>query len=480
MVAPGRILLIVGVAAGAFLAGSWYSRKPGSPAPAPGARRILYYHDPMHPAYKSDKPGIAPDCGMQLEPVYADGGASSAPAASGAAPAGSVRIGADEQQLIGLRVEEATKGSGTYTVRTPGRVALDERRVFRVAAAVDGWVRKAGPVATGDIVPKDEVLATFYNRDFLTAQQTYLYALNTMDRFQDNESAEQLKLTKAQMRAAEENLEFLGMGETQLREVARTRQVTRDIELRSPVAGLVLARNAFPGLRFDRGTELFRIADLNHVWILADVFENDARLIANAKSAEVVHQGRRLPVRMSSALPQFDPASRALRVRLELENPGFVLRPDTFVDVEFRVALPAQVVVPVDAVLDSGLGKTVFVDRGNGLFEPRRVETGWRSDSRIAITKGLQPGERIVVEGNFLVDSETRMKAAAAGAAGKEAGATAQDPVCGMDAGRARAPKSEYRGQTYYFCSDHCKRAFDQNPGHYLQTQTANGGARHD
>jgi len=400
-------VLAVVLAAGFFLAGTWYNQRATVKGGIREGRRVLYYQDPMHPDYKSDKPGIAPDCGMQLEPVYAAG----EPAELRGAPS-SVRISEQKQRSIGLRTEEVTRASSDHTLRVLGRVAPDETRIYRVAVAVDGWVRKAGPITTGSVVHKDDVLATFYNRDFLTAQQTYLYALNTMDRFQENESADQLKLTKAQMRAASENLEFLGMGELQLREIARTREIATDIELRSPVTGLVQARNAFPGLRFERGSELFRIADLSHVWILADVFENDARLLRAVRNATVRYQDRLLPVHLSSSLPQFDPVSRALKVRLETDNPELILRPDMFVDVEFQVSLPATIAVPVDAVIDSGLRKTVYVETPEGSFVPRLVETGWRLGDNVEIVSGLVAGERIVAAGNFLLDSESRMKLA--------------------------------------------------------------------
>ncbi len=298
----------------------------------------------------------------------------------------------------------------------PGRVTPDETRIVKVSVAVDGWVRATAPVAVGDIVKQDEVLATFYNRDFLTAQQTYLYALNTMDRFKEEESAEQLKLTSAQLRAAEENLEFLGMGETQRREIARTRQIARNIELRAPVGGIVLSRNTYAGLRFDRGAELFSIADLRHVWVLADLFGNEERYVQPGKSARVTlsDRGKSFTAKFCDSPPRFDASSHALKARLELENPGYLLRPDMYVDVEFDVSAPAGITVPADAVLDSGRRKTVFVDLGNGHFEPRLVETGWRLGDQVEIVKGLMPGEKIVVSGNFLLDSESRMRTTAA------------------------------------------------------------------
>jgi RND family efflux transporter MFP subunit len=402
--------LAVALAAGFFLAGTWYNQRATVKGGVPEARRVLYYQDPMHPSYKSDKPGIAPDCGMQLVPVYAGKESSGTGEPHAPSARGALRIDEQTQRTIGIRTEDVTRAPRHHTFRVLGRVAPDETRIYRVAAAVDGWVRKAGPIVTGSIVQKDEVLATFYNRDFLTAQQTYLYALNTMDRFKDNESEDQLKLTRAQMRASEENLEFLGMGETQFRQVARTREIARDIEFRSPVTGLVVARNAFSGLRFDRGTELFRIADLSHVWVLADVFENDARLLRAVRRATVRYQDRLLPVHLSSSLPQFDPVSRALKVRLETDNPDLTLRPDMFVDIELQASLPAAIAVPVDAVIDSGLRKTVYVEMSDGSFVPRQVETGWRLGDSVEIISGLTAGDRIVASGNFLLDSESRMR----------------------------------------------------------------------
>ena len=395
-------ILAVVLAAGFFLAGAWYNQRATVKGSVHEGRRILYYQDPMHPAYKSDKPGIAPDCGMRLEPVYADSESGSRDGRA-LSSTGSVHITAPQQRTIGLETETVAPTAGVYTLRVLGRVALDETRIYPVAAAGDGWVRKAEQIAIGSIVQKDQVLATFYNRDFLTAQETYLYALDTLDRLKNTEGA-------AQVRAAEENLEFFGVGEAQMREIARTREIARDIEFRSPVAGLVVARNAFSGLRFNRGQELFRVANISHVWILADVFENDARLLRAARSASVRYQDRRLPARISNALPQFDPVSRTLQVRLETDNAGYLLRPDMFVDVEFQVVLPKGIAVPVDAVIDSGLRKTVYVETADGGFSPLPVETGWRMGDTVQITKGLEPGERIVVAGNFLLDSESRMR----------------------------------------------------------------------
>jgi RND family efflux transporter MFP subunit len=225
------------------------------------------------------------------------------------------------------------------------------------------------------------------------------------------------------------------------------------------------------GQRFDKGTELYRIGDLSRVWIQTDTFENEAQYLQPGKivTVSISNLKKTFSAKVSNALPQFDPATRTLKVRLEAENPGYVLKPDMFVDVELPVTLPPSITVPADAALDSGIKKTVFVDRGNGYFEPREVETGWRLGGRIEITKGLKPGEKIVVSGNFLIDSESKLELAAAGMVGT----LSKDPVCGMDVSINKAEKtgrkSNYQGKVYYFTSGECKEQFEKNPERYVR-----------
>jgi membrane fusion protein, copper/silver efflux system len=197
--------------------------------------------------------------------------------------------------------------------------------------------------------------------------------------------------------------------------MGKRRELVHDIRIESPVDGFVLKRSVSPGLRFDRGFEFYRIADLSRVWILADVYRDQLPFIRRGASARITlaDNGRALPATVSPSEPMFDEATLTLKVRLEAANPQRVLKPGMFVDVEFPVALPPTLVVPADAIVDSGLRKTVFVDRGNGYFEPRLVETGSRIGDDVEVTKGLALGERIVISGTFFVDSESRMKAAA-------------------------------------------------------------------
>lgn len=471
--------VVLGLIVGSFWAGSWYSAGK-SPKENTSGKRVLYYVDPMNPAHTSDRPGNAP-CGMAMEPVYADAATSDNPDRKNLStlPPGTVSIPPEKQQIIGVRMGQVQKSPWTYNLRTLGRVAVDETHFFRLVAATDGWTKKLFPNSTGSLIKKNQALITFYSKEFLTAQQSYFYALKTMDRLKQtpSESNEQLALTSEQIRSAEESLQTMGMDDIQIREIASTRKSTRDIILRAPITGFVLSRNVFLGQRFERGTELFRLVDSSRIWILADIYENEAPNIRPGSVARVSvpYSKHVFHAKVSDTLPLFDATSRTLKVRLEMDNPGYALRPDMFVDVEFPIRLPAAITVPVEAVLDTGLKKTIFIVQGNGFFEPRQVETGSSHEGRIEITKGLMAGERIVLSGNFLIDSESRMKMAAASmqaaARMQPAEQVIKDPVCGMDvnerSAKAAGRISQYHGMTYYFCSDACKHRFEQTPENY-------------
>jgi len=453
------------------MAGTWFgSSHPPQPALS-GGRRILYYRDPMHPAYRSDKPGVAPDCGMQLEPVYADAVHPSTESNAGFSP-GTIQLSAGTQRQIGVKVAEVETTAASIPVRVLGRVVADEMRIFRVVAPTDGLIQELKQVTTGSLVRKGDTLAIFSNLEFLAAERAYFFALISAERYQTSgqENAAQLEQSRVNVQQARLALRKLGMSEPQIEEIAKTRQATENIRVIAPATGFVVARNIADGLKFDRGTEFFRLADLSQVWVVADVFESDSKLLHNLTTATVHYQDRSVAARVSDTLPQFDPVSRLMKVRLEVDNASFILRPDMFVNVDFQVNVPAGVTLPVDAVLDSGLRKTVFVDRGNGFFEPRAIQTGARFGDRVAVTAGLMPGERVVVSGVFLIDSESRLKLSSEKVSGSGSASTLRkktDPVCGMDvdSSSANTKMLEFHGQTLYFCSDACKHRFQIEHG---------------
>jgi Cu(I)/Ag(I) efflux system membrane fusion protein len=438
------LLLLFLFAAGTFFAGSWYNQHKTSAGAHPGATKPLYYVDPMHPAYRSDKPGIAPDCGMQLEPVYGGGPLEVASQSAPPLPPGSVRILPVKQQLFGVRVGPVEEASGSFKLRFLGRVAPDEGRIYKLDAGIEGYIQEVSAATTGSFVRRDQVLATFSAPMASMTIQTYILNLGAEDRFKKSSAegsveGQSLPAANANIQQRTQQLLNLGMSTLQMEEIKRTRQFPDSIKIVAPVDGFVLARNVSPGQKFERNSEWYRIADLRRVWVVADVFESEARYLQPGMRVRVSFpdQNKVFPGRVSNVLPQFDAATRTFKARIEVENQGYALRPDMFVNVELPVAFSRALVVPVEAVLDSGLKKTVFVENGEGLFSPRLVETGRRLDDRMEIVNGLRAGERIVVSGNFLVSSESRLKEAA------ETYAPAEGPQ--MNTAASRQTQDEFK-----------------------------------
>ena len=435
--------LIAVVALGAMFAGGYIVRATRQAAPANG-RRVLYYVDPMHPAYKSDKPGVAPDCGMTLEPVYADEG----PAATGTSgrkvlyyrdpqhpeyradkpglnpetgntleavyadgpqlsvPPGAIKISPERQQMIGVKFATAEMGGGTRAIRTVGKVSADETRIGHVHTRIEGWIDKVFVDFTGDIVKKDEPMLTIYSPEMLASQEELLLAARARD------------IMPSLFDAAKRRLQLWDLSDDQIEQVLRTGQPIRSITVHAPMNGFVTERKAFPNQKVTPDSDLYTITDLSRVWIVADVFESDVTSIKVGDPAYVMFSGGVAPAvsaRVSYILPQVDPMTRTLKVRLDASNPGTRMKPDMFVNVEFGVAGSPQLTVPADAVLDTGDRQTVFVDLGNGYLEPRQVAVGERFGDRMTVVRGLSAGERVVASGTFLIDSESQLKAAATG-----------------------------------------------------------------
>ncbi|MEJ5330889.1 MAG: efflux RND transporter periplasmic adaptor subunit [Desulfobaccales bacterium] len=300
--------------------------------------------------------------------------------------------------------------------------------------------------------------------------QIYLSTLGQIDRAPTGDR--QLFVNyQVRVRKAEEALLNLGMSPRQIRELAATRRYAQEVELAAPATSFVLTRNISPLQRVSRGDELYRLADLSRVWLVTDLTEQELPFLRPGLTVQARAFRGNLAVEatMAEVPPEFDAGSRTFRARLEADNPGYALRPGMFLEVELPLNLPETLHVPVDAVLDTGRTRRVFVDRGHGYFEPRRVTTGWRYGDRVEITQGLAPGERIVASGNFLVDSESRMKLAAAGFLGE----VARDPVSGVAVDEAKAKAaglvSQFQGRTFYFHSEDAKRLFERHPERYAE-----------
>jgi RND family efflux transporter MFP subunit len=381
---------------------------------ASAPRRVLYYVDPMHPAYRSNKPGKAPDCGMDLEPVYADTVGKSL-VGSGDGAGDKLSIDPATQKIYGIQLAAVESDSGSRTIRVFGKVAADETRIYKVTVGADGYVKSTDKDAVGNHVQKDQHLAVIYSPDFLPVEGGFLSANERTPTGKETAATAQ-NAASAQARA--DRLRNLGMSDVQIEEMTSTRKIPEDVYIVSPTDGFILTRNISPGLRFEREKELYTVADLSHVWIMAQVFGKDAQKFHPGAVAKVTlpDTGETFQATVSDVLPEVDATTRALKVRLVANNPGFKLRPEMFVNVDMPVSIPSGLSVPADAIVNTGLAKQVFVQVSPGHFEKREVEIGWRFDDRVQIVKGLREGEMVVSAGTFLVDSESRLQAAATGA----------------------------------------------------------------
>ena len=406
--------LVVLVAAAAFFGGLELDRWHGKhPATSSAERKVLYWVDPMHPWYKSDKPGIAPDCGMKLVPVYAGDQLPNHAAAD------AIEVSPEKQQLIGVEYGTAEYASAVETIHAAARVTLDETRIVKVQTRLEGWIGRVFADFTGKFVKQGDALATVYSPDALATQQEYLLALRAQQSMRDSAMPEMVAGNDNLVAAARKRLELWDISGQQIDEVGRTGKPIENLTVYAPASGFVTERNAFPKQHVTADTVLYTLADLSTVWVLADVFEYEAAGVRLGQAATLTLDylpGRTFHGRVSYILPGVDAASRTLKARIEFANPGQLLKPDMYGQVEIRTGGARRLMAPESAVLDSGDRQVMYVDLGEGNLQPRTVHVGEHAGGKVEILDGLRAGERIVTSGNFLLDSESQLKAASGGA----------------------------------------------------------------
>jgi len=378
----------------------------GGEAPAP-ARKIRFYRNPMGLPDTSPTPKKDP-MGMDYIPVYE----GEDPAADDGK---SIAISVDRVQKLGVRTEPATRRVLARTVRALGRVEIDERRVVAVAPKFEGWVEKLFVNATAQPVAKGQPLFEVYAPELVSAQREYLIAVRGIESLKDAGGDAQTGMR----RLAESSLARLAnwdITEQEVNALAKSGEVRRTLTLRSPAGGIVLQKKALQGMRFMPGEALFEIADLSAVWVQADVFEQDLADVRVGSTAQLrinAYPGKVFAGRVGYVYPTVKPETRTVPIRIELANPGGLLKPGMFAEVELPVGARAKVVtVPTAAVIDSGTRRVVFVQRAEGRYEPREVKLGARDDTHVEIIDGVRDGEPVVIAANFLIDAESNLRAA--------------------------------------------------------------------
>mgnify|MGYP001550690554 CR=1 FL=1 len=358
----------------------------------------------------------------QQDPVVARGPAvASQPASSGSAaqvgagaPLSPIQLSPQRLQEIGVTTATVTYKNVNDDLSVPGNVDIDEEKLAYVQTRFPGWIQDVYANATYQYVHKGERLFTIYSPDLVSNEQEYLLAKKNQKAFTQDMRGMAAQEGGWLLHAAEERLRQFGVHKKAIADLEQTGKVERNIAIDSPAAGYITERNALPNAYVQPETKLYTIADLSTVWVYANVFQDDVGRLRPGAAANVTvdaYPGRNFYGRIDQILPQVDPTTRTVRVRLVFRNPGVVLKPGMYVNVDINVSLGRQLTIPASAILQSGQQAIAFVDHGQGYLEPRIVQTGPQIDNSIVVLSGLKPGEQVVSSANFLVDSEAQLQA---------------------------------------------------------------------
>src|SRR5205823_10649610 len=358
-------------------------------------------------------------------------------AATANAQENAIFVPPEKQQLIGMRSVAAEMGTLTKEIRVVGKVSYDETRLTHIHSKVSGYIEEVFADSVGKQVRAGEPLFTIYSPDLVATEQDFLLALRSRELLRTSTVASAAKGSENLIAAARERLRLWDVSDQEINSLESEGKVKRAMAVYSPVTGVVMERAAYHhGTFVDPTKDLFTIVDLSHVWVLGEVYETDLSFVKTGQAAEIELPysggGRRIRGRVSFIYPFLDPKTRTVQARMEFPNPDLSLKPEMFTNITMSVSIGRQLLIPQDALMDTGTEQYVFIDKGDGYVQPRKVKASAEAGERVGIQEGLKPGERVVTGANFVVDSESRLKGAFAGM-----GAPSQAPAAAAGATQA-------------------------------------------
>jgi membrane fusion protein, copper/silver efflux system len=332
-----------------------------------------------------------------------------------------LNVGLERLQSIGVKFEEARRIQMEKRIRTVGRVEIDERLIARVNIKIEGWIEELSVNTTGEQVRKGQVLFTLYSPDLVATQEEYLLALQSAKALGSSEFTEVARGARSLLDVSRRRLLLWDIEDYHLRDLERSGTVLKFLPIHAPLSGTVIEKTALAGMHVNAGDQLYIIADLSKIWVVADIYEYELPLIRLGQTGTVglsYAPQTQFEGRIAFIYPTVDPQTRTAKVRFELDNPDELLKPGMFANVDLLIPLGTRLAAPRDAVLESGERQIIFIHLGGGKLEWRNVKTGLRSGGQVEILEGLREGEHVVTSANFLLDSESQLKSAVGGMQG--------------------------------------------------------------
>ena len=409
-----------------------YAEEARPPA-APAQKKVLYWYDPMKPEVHFNHPGKSPFMDMELEPKYAEealsGGSSSLPPGFSV-----VKIPLERRQEIGVTTAKAEKKAVSGAIETNGVVAEDEGRVHAINAKFSGYIEKLLVDRTGQEVRKGQALLSVYSPDLVATERELLLAVENARRLKDSSSAEAQRDAESLLAATRERLRLWDIPSSEIDRIESTGKVSKELVLPSPVSGVVLKKEALSGMAITPGMELYTVADLSTVWVLADVYQSEMAMTAQANAATV--SASFLPAetfrgKIDFVYPTLSEETRTVKVRIVIPNPKASLKPGMFVHVSLSGRGREALTIPRSALIQTGERQIVFVEQSAGIFAPREIKAGVAGKDSVEVLSGLSEGEMVVTSANFLIDSESRIGALGSvpeGSAGQPAQSLGKKP----------------------------------------------------
>ncbi len=413
---PLVILIIsVSVAGGWLYKNGWF--KDDGDGHSKLEHKVQLWTCSMHPFIIKDKPGTCPICGMELIKKIDDsavaGTAQTPEQKQQAEMLGHVSMSANQRIMANVATVEAEQQTLDKEINAVGIVQFDQSRQAKVTAWIAGRIDKLNVDTVGAFVSKDKPVAEVYSPDLLATQQEYLLAVKSREQLKNSPIQSISQNGDGLVSSARQRLMLFGVKESQIAELEKAGKPTIRLPIYTPLSGIVIEKMVQQGQYVNVGDPLFNIADLSRVWVEIEIYENEFPNIRIGQAVEIRSQsypGKPFSGRVAFIYPFLDPKTRTVKARVEMPNPGLKLKPDMFVNAIIKIGLGKAIVVPVTAVMDSGKRQTVWVESQPGMFEPREVQVGQRTDDKVQILSGLNTGDKVAVSGSYLIDSESQLK----------------------------------------------------------------------